>query len=353
MTDITSGSQTHDTSQVQHRVHDGHTVHQGNLCGITDSERLGQINLHPARRNRSSTVSRTGHTQRTISHSWGSTTTEQVGQQETAIATVKVDQTVDRELDLVRQVPVERVLQSRSSIGRVSKPNAQLLQITSLTTGQRELEATIRTRSKRELYLLLGPALRERDGQGIPGHVKTTGNQISSIRHRDLGEVHNSRSQLSRDSIGANSDLTDDLTEVSKVNLDLHRGSQDVRRERESTTTQCRTGVGETQVDVSSTLCGICPIRISQESLTTQGKQLLLLTTVFAQSESLEHILLTCDVVKLAGTIAISDTTEHHITPTSRQSQTGTIVQGVRQLDSHDNLRKTLVRVERDRRTGA
>jgi len=112
--------------------------------------------------------------------------------------------------------------------------------------------------------------------------------------------------------------------------------------------------VGEAEEQIRRTLVLVRPVARRRKGLATKEEHLLLLARVLAESQRLHQVLRTRNVVKLAGAIAVANTAEERIAPAGRQGKANTA--GTRrngELQRKNNLRKALIRVERDRRAGA
>jgi len=217
-------------------------MHQSNLLRVADRVGLAEIDLDPAGgdwRGRVGWRGRSGEDR--IGNHRGDTAADNVREEVAAVRRIEVDETVDRKADLAGRVPVVRVLDNTRRIGRVREPNAELLEVTRLAARQRQGERAIRrTGREGEADSLLRPALAKRNRQSMLGHVKPPGDKITGILHRHLREIHSRILEARGDRVGTRRRLRDHTAKVLKIDLELDRGCEDIRRERERTTRQRR-----------------------------------------------------------------------------------------------------------------
>ena len=190
------------------------------------------------------------------------------------------------------------------------------------------------------------------------GHIEPAGDQVTGILHRHLRKVHIRKLESRWDRVSTHGRLAHYTIKVLEINLELNRGRKDIRREGKSATRQGRAAVGETEEHIRRALVGILPVGHRRKGLATKEEHLCFLTRVFAERQRLHKILSTRDVVELAGTITVANTAEERIAPSGRKSEARASLCGGRvvrhgELHRQDNLRKTLVRVEGNRRAGA
>ena len=326
------------------------------LLRVTDREWLSKIHFNPRGGDGRRRVGGRGRGREDgVGDHGRDTAADNIREEVRTIGRVQVDKTIDREADLAGAVPVVGVLDNARCIGRVRKPNAEFLEVTRLAARERQGERAIRrTGREGERHRLLGPALHQGDREGMLGHIKTAGDQVTGILHRHLRKVNRRILEARGDRVRTGRRLADDATEVRKIHLELDRGREHIRREGECTTRQRRAGVGEAEKDIRRTLVGVRPVTDRRKGLATEEEHLLLLARVLAESKRLHKVGRAGNIIELAGTITVSYAAQEGVAPASRKRQANTTTaRRNRELHRQDDLRKTLIRVKRNRRTGA